>query len=115
MLAYPNKPFDRQAAIELQRRLWTQSRAQQLEQAKKRTIEQQKLEKESVELHRKLAEAVLGVVLLADMRAQVEPIGEIGWNDKIRDVVTGVSVGSPRTLMAEYGFEWVETRTPAST
>ena len=103
---YGDKPYNHEDAVKLQKMLCAQHQARQLKQAKRRSIDQEKLEKESVELHRKLVEAVLSVTLLADIRAQVEPTGELNWDTKIRDAVTKVSVGTPRTLMAEYGFEW---------
>lgn len=104
MLVYPTRPFNRQAAIELQRRLWTQQQTRNLEQAKKRSIEQAKAEKDSVELHREVAELILAVDVFGE---DVEPNGKVVWDGGIKDLVTGVRIGTPRSLMNEHRqFEW---------
>ena len=112
-LAYPNKPFDRQTAIELQRKLYNQYQINLHKQAEKRKVELAKLEKESIKLHREIAELVLSVEVLGEY--DEVNIGELGWKSQIRDKLTRKNVGTPRSLLngLPMGFGW-RTHTSAS-
>lgn len=100
------KPFDMLNAVALQRRLNAQHQARMRKQAEKRTTELEKAEKESVKLHREIAELVFGIELIGEYDEL--NIGEIGWNTQIRDKLTRKNVGTPRSLLngLPMGFGW---------
>lgn len=112
-LAYPKKPFNMQNAVELQRKLNVQYQANIRKQAQKTAVETEKAEKESVKLHREIAELVLGVEVLGE-HDDVN-IGEVAWNGQIRDKYTRKNVGTPRSLLngLPLGFGW-RTHTSAT-
>ena len=108
-----DKPFDMSSALTLQRKLNSQYQINLQKQAQKRTIELEKAERKSIELHRKVAELVLGIEIIGE-HDEVN-IGEIGWNTQIRDKITRKNVGTPRSLLngLPMGFGW-RTHTSAS-
>jgi len=108
-----DKTFNMQSAIELQRRLNAQHQARMRKQAEKRTTALEKAERESVKLHREIAELVFGIELIGEYDEL--NIGEIGWNTQIRDKFTRKNVGTPRSLLngLPMGFGW-RTSTSAS-
>lgn len=93
-----SKPYDHKAAIRLQSELRAHAQTKMRKDAKKRAEAIEKVEKEAMELHRKIAELAF-IVEFAD--SEKVGVREVGWNSGIKDQITGKTVGTPRSLFSE--------------
>lgn len=99
------EPYDPVRAAELQERLHRQREAILREGIAKKAIERTRAEKEAIQLHQGIVELLFGVEVIGN--PDEVRTGEVGWNQQIKDKISGKNIGNPRTLMNSVkNFEW---------
>ena len=101
-----SKPYDHEAAIQLQTKLRAQRQVRLLNEAKRETKRVEEAEKRRLELCREIAKICFAVIVEGS-EDQVRPIGKINFNEKIRSKSTGAVLGTPFSLFESVGVtQW---------
>lgn len=106
-----DKPYDHEAALRLQGELRTQRDRSLREQAEQRRAQIERNAKELLALQWAIGEHCFTCELIGNPD-EVEPVGEVDWDAKIKDKVSGKSVGSPRDLWQNINLQFVGAVNP---